>query len=155
MRRRSLLGPAPLAGKINLVPIIDVALVLVVILLITAPVLHVRDMGIVLPEARSRSGGDELRVSVSLGRTGELAVDETLINPDALVSEVSKRISSHGGDILVVVRADSGTPYSQVAGVLRQVKAAGAQRIAIAAQPTGRPMFPVTAEPLSAARIRP
>ena len=63
-------------AKINVVPIIDVALVLVIILMVTAPMIAVSDLDIELPKAKTRSmeGGD--RISVTLDSKGRLAVDE-------------------------------------------------------------------------------
>ena len=133
--RRQLLPANHTQAKVNVVPIIDVALVLVVILLITAPVLTVRDLGITLPPAHSKSSSDDLKVSITLGKNGELAVDEDLVPPGGLVAAVGRRIASTNEDILVVVRADSGTPYESVAQVIRDARAAGAKRLAIAAQP--------------------
>lgn len=138
--RKSLMQPAATMSRINVVPIIDVSLVLVVILLITAPVLTVADMGIALPSAASRGVEDELRVSVTLGKDGALAVDKTRIAPDRLGDILRSRIEDTRKDVLVVVRADEETPYEDVAGVLRQVKNAGAQHIAIATRNPDHPL---------------
>ena len=45
--------------KVNVVPIIDVSLVLVIILLVTAPLMSVADLPVDLPQARSRDSEDE------------------------------------------------------------------------------------------------
>ena len=153
--RRSLVSPTNVSAKINLIPLIDVCLVLVVILLITAPTLKVRDMGILLPEAQSRGDADELRISVTLGRQGEIAVDEEVISRETLVRTLGRRIAETDEDVLVVVRADAGTPYEEVAQVIREARGAGAKRLAIAAQPAGRPFLPEGLETLRAERIFP
>jgi biopolymer transport protein ExbD len=118
--------------KVNVVPIIDVSLVLVVILLVTAPVLAVSDLPITLPQAASRGAEDDLRVSVTLGRHGEVAVDEKEVNPSLLVPAIRKRIAETKDDVLVTVRADASLPYSSVEEVLHEAREAGAKRIAIA-----------------------
>ena len=154
--RRSLLPPSHTQAKVNVVPIIDVALVLVVILLITAPVLTARDMGITLPEARSKTPNDDLKVSITLGKNGEIAVDEDMVPLDGLVAAVGRRIASTKEDVLVVVRADASMPYSTVAEVIKDARAAGAKRLAIAAQPDFRPLPGAALEdPLHAERMRP
>ena len=53
---RRLVEPAPVENRINVTPIIDVALVLVIILLITGPMLAVAELELVLPEARTGRG---------------------------------------------------------------------------------------------------
>jgi len=153
--RRSLLPPTNPAAKVNVVPIIDVALVLVVILLITAPVLTVRDMGITLPEARTKSPSDDLKVSITLGKDGQIAVDEDVVPPGGLVAAVGKRIAATKEDVLVVVRADASMPYASVAQLIRDARAAGAKRLAIAAQPDFKAPFVESSEPLHAERVRP
>jgi len=150
-----LLPPSNNTAKVNVVPIIDVALVLVVILLITAPVLTVRDMGITLPEARSKSPGDDLKVSITVGKDGQIAVDEDIVPAGGLVAAVGRRITETKEDVLVVVRADASMPYATVAEVIRDARAAGAKRLAIAAQPDLRLLPPASPEPLHAERVRP
>src|SRR3990172_10431459 len=71
--------------KINVVPIIDVSLVLVIILLVTAPLLSVADLPVDLPQARTREAEDERNVSITLGTTGRIAVDDVIIAEDALM----------------------------------------------------------------------
>lgn len=127
---------APVA-RINVTPIIDVALVLVIVLLITAPMLTVRDLGIQLPDAETRGPEDEARISITLGQTGELALDEDLVTMETLVGELRERLAEDE-DRLVVVRADQVADYRQVEDVLRLTREAGVRRVAIATrQKTG------------------
>ncbi len=137
--RKSIILPAATMSRINVVPIIDVSLVLVVILLITAPVLTVADMGIALPPATTHGAEDDLRVSVTLGKDGTLAVDKTRVAADRLGDILRSRIEDTRKDVLVVVRADEDTPYEAVADILRLVKNAGAQHIAIATRNPDQP----------------
>jgi biopolymer transport protein ExbD len=122
-----------LITKINVVPIIDVSLVLVIILLVTAPLLSVADLPVDLPQARTREAEDERNVSVTLGANGALAVDDQLIAREDLRRTLSARLAEPGNaDVLVVVRADSGAPYSSIETLLADARAAGATRLAIA-----------------------
>jgi len=117
----------------NMTPLIDVALVLVIIMLVTAPMLSVADLPVNLPQAATREAENERNVSVTLGADGRLAVDEQVVAVDALVVTLQKRLAEPGNrDVLVVVRADSGAPYASVKRLLEQARAAGATRIAIA-----------------------
>lgn len=119
--------------KVNVTPIIDVALVLVIILLVTAPMLSVADLPVDLPQARTREAEDERNISVTLGSDGALAVDEERVAPGSLTGVLQAHLAQEGNsDVLVVVRADSGAPYSDIRGLLEQTRAAGAKRIAIA-----------------------
>jgi len=118
---------------INVTPIIDVALVLVIILLVTAPLLSVADLPVDLPQARTREAEDERNVSITLSSTGRLALDDEVVAPDALGALLRGKLSKRENEnVLVVVRADSGAPYEAVRRLLNEAKAAGAARIAIA-----------------------
>ena len=65
MRSRQV-APHYVITKVNVTPIIDVALVLVIILLVTAPMLSVADLPVDLPQARTREAEDERNVSITL-----------------------------------------------------------------------------------------
>ena len=130
---------APTVAKINVTPIIDVALVLVIILLITAPMISVSDMEVDLPQAQTRSVEDEVRLSVTLGKSGALAVDDTYVLQDELMSTLAAKIAmAKSKNILVVVRVDASVPYEAIQEVIKDVKGAGAQRIAIATRQRGK-----------------
>jgi len=132
MRRRS--GqPSDLITKINVTPIIDVALVLVIILLVTAPLMSVADLPVNLPQAHTRDAEDERNVSVTLTATGELAVDERRVAPGQLTAALRQRLAEPGAqNNLVVLRADRDLPYSQLRQLLADTRAAGAKRVAVA-----------------------
>jgi len=132
VRRRSVVS-SELITRVNVTPIIDVALVLVIILLVTAPLLSVADLPVDLPQATTREAEDERNISITLGSHGELAVDETIVGREALTDMLRSRLGEEGNkDVLVVVRADSGAPYAEVRDLLEKARAAGAQRLAIA-----------------------
>ena len=124
---------AEMITRPNMTPLIDVALVLVIILLVTAPMLSVADLPVNLPQAVTREAEDERNVSITLGADGRLAVDDRVVTPDAVTAAVAERLARPGNkNVLVVVRADSGASFSQVRQLLEQARAAGATRIAIA-----------------------
>ncbi len=125
---------APMLTRINVTSVIDVALVLVIILLVTAPMLDVADLDLDLPGAHTRDVEEQSYVSVTLGRNGDMAVENQEVGS---VEEISGMLSSRLSEIgsqesLVVVRADADLPHEFVRRVIEQVRAGGAQRMAIA-----------------------
>ena len=119
--------------KVNVTPIIDVALVLVIILLVTAPMMSVADLPVDLPQARTREAEDERNVSITISSNGQYAVDETTVLREQLRATLVQRLAEPGNSgVLVVVRADTGVPFVTVRHTLEDARAAGAQRIAIA-----------------------
>ena len=133
--------PRPeLITRVNVTPIIDVALVLVIILLVTAPMMTVSDLPVALPQAHTREAEDERNLSITIAASGQLAVDEDAIVPEALKPELERRLSKPGNrEILVVVRADTSTAFSVIRSTLEVARSAGAQRIAIATRQRPEP----------------
>ena len=132
MRRRSAV-PSDLITRINVTPIIDVALVLVTILLVTAPMLTAADLPVNLPQARTREAEDERNVSITRTAGGELAVDRQHVAWADLRPTLQSVLARAGNqDVLVVVRADSGVPYGEIRALLAEARAAGARRLAVA-----------------------
>jgi len=136
MKRRPQNAAQPVA-KINVTPIIDVALVLVIILMVTAPMIAVSDLDVKLPSARTRGLEGEERVTLTLDAKGGLAVDEMSVNRAALGSVVASRLAERGEDAVLVVRADESVSYATVQELIGDARAAGARRIAIATNQRG------------------
>jgi biopolymer transport protein ExbD len=136
--KQPLIDQSPVVARINVTPIIDVALVLVIILLITAPMITALSMEIDLPQARTRSIEDEVRISITLGRDGEVAVDEELVPREILLPMVAERLSgARDKNVLLIVRADATTPHGTVKQVIQDLRTAGAKRIAVATRQRG------------------
>ena len=128
----------PLRAVINVTPILDVALTLVIILLITAPMLALSDLEVDLPTAVTRGTEEDVKINVTLSRTGELAVNEQVVGRTAFGPTISGLLSRPGNeDVLVVLRADAEVPYEQVRTVLGEARSAGARRLAIATRQRG------------------
>src|SRR5262249_25405761 len=124
---------AELITKINVTPIIDVALVLVIILLVTAPMMSMTKMPVDLPQARTGEAEDQRNVSITIGAGGQLAVDEAEVRPEQLQTELARRLAEPGNrNVLVVVRADTSVPFSTIRRTLQGARDAGAQRLALA-----------------------
>jgi biopolymer transport protein ExbD len=119
--------------KVNVTPIIDVALALVIILLVTAPLLSVADLPVNLPQAQTRESEDERNLSITLSSRGELALDDHIVSRNDLPSALRARLEQRQNEnVLVVVRADMDASYGVVRELLETARAAGARRIAIA-----------------------
>ncbi|HXV14307.1 MAG TPA: biopolymer transporter ExbD [Candidatus Krumholzibacteria bacterium] len=118
-------------ARINVVPIIDVALVLVIILMVTAPMIAVSSLDVELPRAKTRSMEGVDRVHVTFGTTGALAVDEKDVTAQEFSAALAASMAEHDDDILVVVRADARVSYEAVEALVKEIRSAGAKRVAI------------------------
>ncbi|MBK8166775.1 MAG: biopolymer transporter ExbD [bacterium] len=142
MRLKQTPPPPPMA-RINVTPIIDVALVLVIILLVTAPMMSMSDLPVDLPDAHARDIERHDFISLTVARDGRLAIDETAVagigDVPALLRE--RLAAGRDRDRLVVVRADASLPHRTVRRLLDAAREGGARNLGIAtAQITdGRP----------------
>jgi biopolymer transport protein ExbD len=130
--RRTLITPNPTVARVNITPVIGLALVLVLILLITGPMFSVADVAVELPKASTRGPEDDRRITVTVGAEGELAVDEHRVTREELRGMMLETLADPEREkALVVVRADEGVRHQVVRDIVAEVASAGAARIAI------------------------
>lgn len=117
---------------VNIIPVIDVSLVLLIILLATSPILNLPGFEVKLPKALTAES-KERNISVSLSLKGELAVNEARVDMNTLIPALQQQLADKK-NFLVIIRADQGVAYGMVEQVMELAKKAGASRIAIATQ---------------------
>jgi biopolymer transport protein TolR len=130
---------APMS-EINVTPLVDVMLVLLIIFMITAPLL-VAGVPVDLPDSRAGAlKQDNTPIQVSVDRSGQVFIDEQAVADDALGAKLAAiRDARQGGDDepRVYVRADSGLDYGRVMRVVGEVNAAGFRRVALVSEAAG------------------
>ena len=133
MKNRPQLDDAePLSG-VNIIPVIDVSLVLLIILLATSPILNLPGFEVKLPKALT-SESKEKNITISLSIKDELAVNEARATTFEGVGPLVAKELKDKKDMIVIIRADQGVTYGKVEQLMDIAKRAGAQRIAIATQ---------------------
>jgi len=132
MRRTKQIEENSIAG-VNIAPVINVALVLVIILIITAPILSLPNIPVNLPKAVTIEA-KERNITLSYGKNGKLAINTELVSWKDLVPKLKYRLKEDK-KALVIIRADKDIPFGEVEKILDLVvKKAGAKRIAVATQ---------------------
>jgi len=132
MRRTKQIEENSIAG-VNIAPVINVALVLVIILIITAPILSLPNIPVNLPKAVTIEA-KERNITLSYGKNGKLAINTELVSWKDLVPKLKYRLREDK-KALVIIRADKDIPFGEVEKILDLVvKKAGAKRIAVATQ---------------------
>jgi biopolymer transport protein TolR len=120
-------GAEPMSA-INVTPLVDVMLVLVVIFILTAPLL-VSSVKLELPKTDAASPTDVApSVSVVVDRTGQAYLDNQPV-PLAELSQSLARTAALQPDTEVQLRADENAPYGKVIEVLGAAQKAGLTRI--------------------------
>ncbi len=118
-------------AEINVTPLVDVMLVLLIIFLVTAPLL-VAGVPVDLPDARANSlPQDNTPIQISLNGRGELFVDSLAITPAALPAKLAALRTARSDDARIYVRADRGLDYGRVMAVVGEVNAAGFRKVAL------------------------
>jgi len=119
----------PLA-EINITPLVDVMLVLVVILLVMAPMLT-RTLHIDLPKVSANA--PEARhhaVTVSLDAHGKLAIDGSDVTPEQLEPTL-RRLAARNDKPVVNLRSDQSQSFGAVASLLASIGHAGITQVAV------------------------
>jgi biopolymer transport protein TolR len=125
-------------SEINVTPLVDVMLVLLVIFMITAPLLTA-GVQVDLPKTRAAAvQGQDEPISVSIDRRGRIFVQETEVALDSLAPRLAA-VTRNNRDVRVFVRGDQGIPYGQVMSVIGAVHAAGFTKVALLTQPLDGP----------------
>lgn len=117
-------------SEINVTPLVDVMLVLLIIFMITSPML-VSGVNVDLPETNSSpiSGQDEPLV-VTINNKGEVFLLETPIERKHLTDKLAN-ITKEKKDIRIFVRGDKNVSYGEVVEVVSEIHAAGFSRVAL------------------------
>ncbi|MCW5829758.1 MAG: biopolymer transporter ExbD [Deltaproteobacteria bacterium] len=123
-------------SDINVTPLVDVMLVLLVIFMVTVPAL-VGGVRVDLPktrEATPAAAKDAIIVSVTRG--GEVFLGRESIRPDGLAAHIRTRMGkSPGLDPTVYLRADQRTPYGEVVKLMAMLRANGISRLSLITEP--------------------
>lgn len=122
-----------LKTEIDLMPAINLALIVLLILLLISPFLGQSRIKVDLPRASTSEMGEEQKITITLSRDGRVSVDEKLISLEKLKPVLSQRIKIDP-DNLLVIKADKNISYGDVETVLEIAKECGAGRIAIATE---------------------
>lgn len=123
-----------LISAINVTPLVDVTLVLLIIFMVTAKIIVSQGMPMDLPKAAS---GEEMQMvfSVELLETGRTFVDSKEIATDNVVGAMAREAIKKNKDVRAVIRADSKVPHGRVIHMLDLLKQAKISKIAFAVSP--------------------
>lgn len=129
-------GPQPMS-EINMTPLVDVMLVLVVIFILTAPLL-VSAVKVDLPKTPSAEVADAPKsISVSIDKAGQVYVGDKSSSLTDL-SIALKQAAERNADTEVQLRADTTMPYGRVVEIMGLAQKAGLNRIGFVTDPQAK-----------------
>jgi len=120
-------------AEINITPLVDVVLVLLIIFMISAPVLQ-SGIEVAVPKTRTVKEITEQRVVVTIDRDQAVFLGDQAVN----IHELAQKLHQSGTDPahqVIYLRADERVPFGVFASVMDEVKQAGITNISIVTQP--------------------
>ena len=120
-------------AEINITPLVDVVLVLLVIFMITAPVLQ-SGIEVSVPKTRTVREITEQRLVVTIDRNQQVFLGDQPVN----IHELAQKLHQRGADParqVIYLRADEQVPFGAFAAVMDAVKQAGITNVSIVTQP--------------------
>jgi biopolymer transport protein TolR len=120
-------------SEINMVPFIDVVLVLLIIFMITAPILQ-SGIEVDVPKTKTVKELTEVRMVVTIDRAQRVYLNDAPVN----IHDIGSEISSKSNDMAkqtVYVRCDESVPFGSWATVVDALRQAGIQNISVVTQP--------------------
>ena len=136
-RRRGRGGRAPMA-EINVTPLVDVMLVLLIIFMVTAPLLKA-GVPVELPESRAKALAEEKeQITISVSRDGQVYLDEDAVAPGELADRLAGvPMGPDGKPPLVTLRADKAIDWGRAMAVMGELNRAGFTSISLVTTATG------------------
>ena len=124
-----------LIAEMNLIPLIDVSLILVIIFMVLTPILVHHQLTVKLPHAASgESAPSDSAVTVQITKSGAVTVEGAAVRWDKLERELTLRLPKSAGKTLLV-QADRSVPVEKVVAVLDIAKRLGVGKLGVGVTP--------------------
>jgi biopolymer transport protein ExbD len=120
--------------EINVVPLVDIILVVLIIFMVAAPLVMQPKIDISLPKSSSTDFDKSKKpMKITVGKEGELFVDGNAVNLDQLRAESAKR-SAQNPDTNAILVADKAVTLEMVTEIIDAVKSNGLKKVAFSIQ---------------------
>src|SRR6266852_7973189 len=134
-----------MVSQINVTPLVDVMLVLLVIFMVTAPIIQ-QGVAVTLPKVKAEAlPGKEEQFVVSITRGSEIYLNDAKMSPAELTDKL-RAISQERPDRQVFIRADDQVPYGEVIRTMAAIKAAGIENVGMVTEMPSAGAEPAPAE---------
>jgi len=128
------LGHSNVNAEINVTPMADIMLVLLIIFMITTPLLQT-GVTVNLPKAKNPLDAPEAdakdAVRVALTREGRVYIDKTPVTEAELLDSLGRKFSSGEVNKVIYLKADTAVAYGRVVDIVNQCRRAGVDRIGL------------------------
>jgi biopolymer transport protein TolR len=127
-------GRKQLVSEINVTPLVDVMLVLLIIFMVTAPMMT-QGLDVDLPETTTKSlRQDENPIVVTVDREGKISLDKLEVTRKVLYQELSQ-LDTNQKEKPIYLKADKAVTYGVVVAIMADIKKAGFDKLGMITQP--------------------
>lgn len=130
-------GNKGLFTEINITPLTDIFLVLLIIMMVIAPMFQSVDKNIKLPAINSGLNVDEKLVTVAITKDAHFFVNNEAVEENQLAQKLSDEITK-AKEKKVVVKADGKTKTKYIMSVMQAAQAAGYEKLTVAGEPLSK-----------------
>lgn len=116
-----------LMSEINMVPFVDIVLVLLIIFMISAPLMY-RGIDVDLPRSSVNTIKQEQRIMLIVDKFSNIYVDDRKVPMSGVESAIRQK-SGEGSDVTVYLKADRSVPYGTIVSVMDTVKGMGIDKL--------------------------
>jgi biopolymer transport protein TolR len=121
-------------SQINVTPLVDVMLVLLIIFMVTAPIIQ-QGVQVNLPQTKAASiAGNEEPLIVTIAKNGKIYLNDNAMSPAELGQKL-RAIKKIQGDKQVYLRADQDVRYGIVMKTIAEIKQAGIEKLGMVTRP--------------------
>ena len=120
---------------INVTPLVDVTLVLLIIFIVTARIIVTQSLPMDLPKAATSSETQTV-FSIDLGATGEVAVDSKRVPGEDAILPLAREAHAKNPEVRAVIRADTAVPHGRVIRTMDLLRQAGVAKVAFGVSQT-------------------
>jgi biopolymer transport protein ExbD len=121
-------------NDINITPLVDVCLVLVIIFMVTAPMFSEPALKVDLPSAHTQEGEEKDKIILTLSKDGQYAVDQFKFDDVKLAQAKLREKLAASESKLVILRADREAYHGQLTDLMARAKDAGALSMTLATE---------------------
>lgn len=127
-------GRKQLVAEINVTPLVDVMLVLLIIFMVTAPMMT-QGLDVDLPETTTKSlRQKEDPVIITVNKDGKISIGQTPVNARSFPQDIA-RIYQQDKNKQVFLKADKAVQYGIVVSIMADIKEAGFEKLGMITQP--------------------
>ena len=120
-------------SNINVTPLVDVMLVLLIVFMITAPMLTV-GVQVDLPQTKANQlNSDADPLIITMNKNREIFIQDAAVSPEELIPRL-KAISKVNSKTRIFVRGDNILPYGEVIEIMGKIQSAGYEKVALVAK---------------------